>query len=60
MGSIYGAVGGAVLLTLLTELLRDFGEWRLLIYSLILILILFFLPGGLIAPVWRRLRGMAR
>jgi len=45
---------------LLTELLRDFGEWRLLIYSLILILILFFLPGGLIAPVWRRLRGMAR
>jgi branched-chain amino acid transport system permease protein len=60
MGSIYGAVGGAVLLTLLTELLRDFGEWRLLIYSLILILILFFLPGGLIAPVWRKLRGMAR
>ncbi len=60
MGSIYGAVGGAVLLTLLTELLRDFGEWRLLVYSLILILILFFLPGGLIAPVWRKLRGAAR
>jgi branched-chain amino acid transport system permease protein len=60
MGSIYGAVGGAMLLTLLTELLRDFGEWRLLIYSLILILILFFLPGGLIAPLWRRVRGAAR
>ena len=27
-------VGGAILLTLLTELLRNFGEWRLLIYSL--------------------------
>jgi branched-chain amino acid transport system permease protein len=55
MGSIYGAVGGAILLTLLTELLRDFGEWRLLVYSLVLILILFFLPRGLIAPLWRRL-----
>ena len=57
MGSIFGAVGGAVLLTLLTELLRDFGEWRLLIYSLVLILILFFLPAGLIGPLWKRLRG---
>jgi branched-chain amino acid transport system permease protein len=54
MGSIYGAVGGAILLTLLAELLRDFGQWRLLVYSLVLILILFFLPGGLIAPLWRR------
>ncbi len=57
MGSIYGALGGALLLTLLTELLRDFGQWRLLVYSLTLILILFFLPGGLVAPLWRRLRG---
>lgn len=60
MGSIYGALGGAVLLTVLTELLRDFGEWRLLIYSLVLILILFFLPGGLIAPAWRKLKALAR
>jgi branched-chain amino acid transport system permease protein len=57
MGSIFGAVGGAVLLTLLTELLRDFGEWRLLIYSLVLILILFFLPAGVVAPLWKKLRG---
>jgi len=55
MASIYGPVGGAILLVLLTELLRDFGEWRLMIYSVVLILILFFLPGGLIAPIWRRL-----
>ncbi len=56
MASIYGPVGGAVLLVLLTELLREFGEWRLMIYSCTLILILFFLPNGLIAPTWRRLR----
>jgi branched-chain amino acid transport system permease protein len=56
MGTIYGPVGGAVLLVLLTELLRRFGEWRLMVYSCALILILFFLPNGLVAPLWRRLR----
>lgn len=57
MGTVFGSVGGAILLILLTELLRDFGEWRLMIYSCTLILILFFLPNGLIAPVWRRISG---
>jgi branched-chain amino acid transport system permease protein len=56
MASIYGPVGGAILLVLLTELLRQFGEWRLMVYSCALILILFFLPNGLIAPTWRRVR----
>jgi len=56
MASIYGPVGGAILLVLLTELLRNFGEWRLMIYSCTLILILFFLPNGLIAPTWQRIR----
>ena len=56
MASIYGAVGGALLLTLMTELLRDFGEWRLMIYSLVLIAILFFLPTGLVAPIWKKVR----
>jgi branched-chain amino acid transport system permease protein len=56
MSSIYGAVGGALLLSIMTELLRDFGEWRLMIYSLVLIAILFFLPNGLVAPIWRKLR----
>jgi branched-chain amino acid transport system permease protein len=56
MTSIYGAAGGALLLTLMTEFLRNFGEWRLIVYSLVLIAILFFLPNGLVAPVWKRLR----
>lgn len=54
IGTIYGAAGGAILLSLLTELLRSAGEFRLLAYSLILILILFFRPQGLVAPLWRR------
>lgn len=56
MGSIFGPVGGALLLTLMTEGLRNFGEWRLMIYSVLLILILFFLPNGIIAPVWQKIR----
>jgi branched-chain amino acid transport system permease protein len=55
IGSIYGAAIAAILLTLLTELLRGFGEYRLWIYTLTLMLILFFLPNGLIAPLWRRM-----
>lgn len=57
MGSIWGSALGAILLTLLTEMLRGFGEYRLWIYTLVLIFILFFLPGGLVAPLWRRLTG---
>jgi hypothetical protein len=42
IGSIYGAAIAAILLTLLTEMLRGFGEYRLWIYTLTLMLILFF------------------
>jgi branched-chain amino acid transport system permease protein len=57
IGSVYGAIGGAFLLTLLSEGLRRFGEYRLLFYTLVLIVILFFQPRGLVAPLWQRLRG---
>ena len=56
MGTIFGPVGGALLLTVMTEGLRNFGEWRLMIYSLLLIFILFFLPNGIIAPIWQKIR----
>jgi branched-chain amino acid transport system permease protein len=60
MGTIYGPVGGAILLAMLPELLRGLGEYRLWVYSLVLIFILYFTPGGLIAPLWRRFTGTAR
>ena len=60
MGTIFGPVGGALLLTIMTEGLRNFGEWRLMIYSLLLIFILFFLPNGIIAPIWQRMRQLGR
>ena len=56
MGSIWGAAGGAMLLIGLTESLRAFSEYRLWVYTLLLILILFFIPKGLVAPAWKSLR----
>ncbi len=60
MGTIFGPVGGALLLTVMTEGLRNFGEWRLMVYSLLLIFILFFLPNGIIAPIWQKMRNLGR
>ena len=60
MGTLFGPVGGALLLTIMTEGLRNFGEWRLMIYSLLLIFILFFLPNGIIAPIWQKMRHLGR
>ena len=60
IGTIYGPVGGAILLAMLPELLRGLGEYRLWVYSLVLIFILYFTPGGLVAPIWRRFTGTAR
>ncbi|HEY0522867.1 MAG TPA: branched-chain amino acid ABC transporter permease [Stellaceae bacterium] len=58
MGTIYGPVGGALLLNLLTEFLRGLSEYRLWVYTVLLMLILFFLPGGLVAPAWAWLRSL--
>jgi branched-chain amino acid transport system permease protein len=56
LGTIYGPVGGAILLNVLTESLRVFSEYRLWVYTLLLVFILFFMPQGLIAPLWQRIR----
>jgi len=58
IGSVYGAAIGAILLTFLTELLRGAGEWRLLVYSAVLVLVVFFRPHGLVAPLWHALSGV--
>jgi len=48
MGTMIGPVIGAVVLTFLPELLRDFGELRLMIYGLALTLAVLFMPGGIV------------
>ncbi len=58
LGTVYGAVGGAILLSLLGEFLRGAGEYRLLVYALVLIFVIFFLRNGLVAPAWQKLGAM--
>ena len=47
MGTLIGPVWGAILLTTLPELLRDFGDLRLVLYGVALTLVVLFMPGGI-------------
>jgi branched-chain amino acid transport system permease protein len=61
MGTLIGPVMGAIVLTLLPELLRGFGDFRLVLYGLALTLVVLFMPGGLMQAVRlvrARLRGV--
>lgn len=53
MGSIIGPVIGAYVLTLVDEFLRFMGEFRLLIYSGAVVLIILFAPKGLLDLILR-------
>jgi branched-chain amino acid transport system permease protein len=67
MGSISGCVAAAIVLTVLPEALRDFAQWRMPVYALLLILMMIVRPQGLfglreIGDVWpfgRRRKGAA-
>ena len=62
MGTLIGPVWGAILLTLLPELLRGIGDLRLVVYGVALTLVVLFMPGGLVQAaqlVRARLTGMA-
>lgn len=48
LGNLTGAVLGATLLIVLTELLREFGEFRMVAYGLVLLLAIMFRPAGLL------------
>jgi branched-chain amino acid transport system permease protein len=54
MGTIPGAVLGASILFVLPEKLREFADYRLLLFGLALILIMRFRPQGLVPDAHRR------
>jgi branched-chain amino acid transport system permease protein len=56
MGTMAGPVIGAILLTVLAEVLRGLGELRLLVYGLALTLVVLFMPGGIV-QAWNALTG---
>jgi branched-chain amino acid transport system permease protein len=47
MGSLTGSIIAAIILTILPEALRDFAEYRLLIYSGLLVIMMIFRPQGI-------------
>jgi branched-chain amino acid transport system permease protein len=48
LGSIYGSFLGAALLTLLPEFLRAAHDYDIIIYGALLMLMVMFMPGGLV------------
>jgi branched-chain amino acid transport system permease protein len=54
MGSISGTVVAAFLLTVLPELLREFSEYRMIAYAMVLVLMMLFRPQGLfgVREIW--------
>jgi branched-chain amino acid transport system permease protein len=48
MGSTPGVVAAAILLTLLNEILRDFEQYRMIVFSLLLIILMIARPQGLL------------
>jgi branched-chain amino acid transport system permease protein len=62
MGSISGSIASAALLTVLPEVLRGVGEYRMVIYSATLIVLMLTRPQGVLGdreidlrPLWDRL-----
>jgi branched-chain amino acid transport system permease protein len=60
LGSIYGSFLGAALLTLLPEILREAHDYDIIIYGALLVIMVMFMPGGLVRGVpeiFRKLTG---
>ena len=51
MGTLIGPVVGAILLTVLPELLRGVGDLRLIVYGVSITLVVLFMPGGIVQAV---------
>ena len=49
LGSISGSISGAVLLTAISAALADYPEWRMVIYSIVLIVLMLNRPQGSLA-----------
>ena len=67
IGTTITAVLAAVVLTLLPELLRDLADYRMLIYSVVLVLMMILRPQGLLGKrefslsrLWERLTAMLK
>jgi branched-chain amino acid transport system permease protein len=60
-GTLLGPVVGAVLLLGASEIFKNqFQESHLLIYGILIVLVVLFLPEGIVGSLQQKLRGRAR
>lgn len=57
VNSVLGATFGAAILTLLPQILTVFAEYEQLVMGLVMILVMIFLPKGLLPSIAAKLRG---
>jgi len=60
MGSLTGSVVAAIGLTILPEALRSFSDYRLLLYSALLIVMMIFKPGGFFGQRELSIKGLMK
>ena len=60
LGNVLGSVISATFLTVLPEVLREFADYRMLVYAVVLILVMIFTNNPLIRSVMNRLLGPVR
>jgi len=54
MGSIPGVILGAVLLTVIPEIFRDFQDYRMLAFGIALVAMMIFRPQGILGTMKRK------
>ncbi len=63
LGTLRGPIFGALLITSLPEILRFADNYRALVYALLLVIMVRFMPGGLLgddSPIWKLIVGVFR
>lgn len=49
MGNIYGSIAGALILIIAREWLNQFQNWQQVVYGAMIVMLVVFLPGGLVS-----------
>jgi len=60
MASVWGALLGAAVLTLLPEVLHGFAEYEMIVFGLILMIVMIFMPQGLTRGIMDMIRTAGR
>lgn len=60
MASVFGSIIGAALLTVLPQLLQTFEGWEVVVFGVILMATMIFLPRGLVPSIAQRMRARSK